>query len=101
MKIYSQHCCSRRHRTYRAFISCAFPGAVVFGEGPYALIARYGDYPRISLYPTEAAVNEAKQHALYDDPRCRNGLEIVHIAEPDAWVKVVPPWIARRRKKRR
>lgn len=41
IKAYSQHKCTRQHRTYKAFAKCVWPKAAwISGEGPYATVTR-------------------------------------------------------------
>ncbi len=41
--------CDRKHKSYVAKVRCIFPYAVIFGDGPYAVLAKCGKWS-VSLH---------------------------------------------------
>jgi hypothetical protein len=81
VKVYRQHQCGKRHRTYTAFAKCAWKkkGILlqVFGEGEYASVSRCCDsynipsYRRtITVYLYESAEAAQQAKALIDSTAC-------------------------------
>ncbi len=97
MKIYRQHKCERRHRTYTTFAECAWKKrgipVHVSGDGPYASVSRCNDdyslpsYRQIItvyLYDTAEEATAAKK--LIDETMCgglcRRNHEVVQLELP-------------------
>jgi hypothetical protein len=83
-KIYRQHNCTSRHRTYRKTAECIWRRAEwITGEGPYACLA-HCRVLTVQLYKSAEAAEAAK--VTIDDTACggmcRGEHEIIEIVLP-------------------
>ncbi len=87
LKVYRNHNCAAKHRTYPAMAACVWPRAAwVTGDGPYALLAHCGTL-KVTLWPTGAQAQEHRTRidragcGAHCDPA---GHEIVELQLPQA-----------------
>ena len=83
-KIYRQHGCTSRHRSYKTMATCIWKRAAwIVGNGPYATLAHCGVLT-VTLHPTGEAAEVSKR--TIDDTACGHQCsgrhEIVELALP-------------------
>ncbi|GAB3154210.1 hypothetical protein GCM10027258_57750 [Amycolatopsis stemonae] len=86
-KVYRQHNCARKHRTFLAMAKCIWRRAVwITGEGPYATVSRcaHGPYELAVTVRLHADLDSAQSSLkLINDTgcggRCSNRHELVEL----------------------
>lgn len=81
MNIIRNHKCPKTHKSFRTFVKCVFPYAIVIGDGEYVTLAKCGKW-KIHLHPTEdaAAAALAAINAGGCGFRCQRSHDIFRVA---------------------